>query len=225
MRQRLLCSLLAAGVIGVLSIPVFDGGHRASACSVPGCSSSSSSTGGLDSFVSPIAISSPNSLMIERSTTAQVSGIIALAGNVGFTVTDPRGNNDGFVTQLTSDGYSSSMVSSTVPASNIVVSGLPSVTLTCFTKESLQCAPGLGNKASVGATLDTNPVVAVECPRQSIGFGAYAISVPVSVSVTGMTAEIFGSMPLHMDTTYTASFTEGQPHDYFQQFGCPAYGS
>jgi len=199
-----------------MSIP-FYGATHASACSNTDCSTSATGPGTLDSYVSPIEVSNPTS-NIERATTTQVTGTLDLFGNVGFTVTDPRGNDQGFVVSLTTSGYTSSLVTPRVLPSAVTVTGPAAVTTTCFTNaaEGLACADahgyintGLPTDVNASERLSDSPVVAVQCPTQSIGFGAYAVAVPIRARLTGMATELFGSLPFSYEATYTATVTEG----------------
>ncbi len=213
MRSKFIRALAVAGALTALSIPVVNAG-QASAFSNPGGSTSSSGGGTLDSYVSPLSVSRPTS-DLERATTAQVTGTITLNGTVGFTVEDPRGNDQGFAVALSSTDYNSSLFNfqPAVAASAVSVTGASTVTPTCFTNasEGLACAAAHGyyDPAAQAETLDMNPIVAVQCPTQSIGFGAYAIQVPISAKVTGTAAELFGSLPVSLDSTYTATVYEG----------------
>lgn len=236
MRSKLFRALALAGALTALSIPVASATHVAACSTGSTCSTSSSGTGSLDSFVSPLSVSSPTS-NIERPTSAQTTAI-TLTGYVGFSVTDPRGNDQGFAVSLSTSGYSSSLVSTDVSASDVSVVGTPSVDLTCFTREALVCAPAMGyyDPSAQSESLDTTssslgtfdgPIVAVQCPLESIGFGVYSVMVPIQVSMTGMTAELFGSLPFSYDATYTATVYEGglgnsaNPFS-FVSLGCPS---
>lgn len=231
MRSKFIRALAVAGALTALSIPVVNAG-QASACSTGAtCSTSNNGGGTLDSYVSPLSVSSPTS-NIERATTAQVPGTITLNGTVGFTVEDPRGNDQGFAVALSSTDYNSSLFNfkPAVAASAVNVTGPAAVVMTCFTNplEGLACAAAHGyyDPAAQAETMDANPIVAVQCPTQSIGFGAYAVNVPISAKVTGTAAELFGSLPVSLDATYMATVYEGglanpgRPFS-FVNLGCP----
>jgi hypothetical protein len=224
MRRHLVKSVALAGALVTLTIPAFNMVHGVSACSNPGCTTTTVIAGTIETFVSPITVTAAVATFQERATSAQTTTIV-LTGSVGFTVGDFRGNNQGWIATLTSNGFRSSLISPTITAANISVAPPgPTVTLTCFTLQSLVCAPGRGVAASIGATLDTSPAVAVECPFESIGFGSYAVFVPIRVNITGLTAELFGSLPVSWLGSFTVSVTEGQdPTTFAAAFGCPVF--
>jgi len=201
-----------------MSLPAFGAAHTAMACSNPGCVTTKTSPGQIDTYVSPISVTTVTSTFLERATTSQVAAI-TIPGSLGFTVMDARGNNQGFVASVTSSAFSSSLFP-LLPISNtaILVSAAPSVIATCYGPYA--CGAGVGVASSIGASLGTDPTVAVECPVASIGEGQYAVTVPLTLSVTGLTAEKFGSYPASYEGTFTVSVAEGQPLSTFTSYGC-----
>lgn len=211
-------ALMLACILTVLAVPAFGTAERAAACSNPGCVITVTAPGQIESYVSPISVSAVTSTFAERATTSQVSSL-TIPGTLGFTVMDLRGNNEGFVASVTSSNFTSSLFP-LLPISNtaIMVSGTPSVTLTCYGPYG--CGDGKGVASSSGTTLDKDPAVAVECPSANIGEGQYAVSVPLQIGVTGLTAEKFGSYPASYFGTFTVSVAEGQPLASFGAYGC-----
>ena len=211
-------ALMLVCILTVLSVPAFGTAQHAAACSNAGCVITVTSPGQIDSYVSPISVSAVTSTFAERATTSQVSSL-TIPGTLGFTVMDLRGNNQGFIASVTSSSFTSSLFP-LLPISNtaIMVTGTPSVTLTCYGPYS--CAPGTGVASSVGATLDKDPAVAVECPVASIGEGQYAVSVPLKIGVDGLTAEKLGSYAASYYGTFTVSVAEGQPLATYAGLGC-----
>jgi hypothetical protein len=215
---------MACAFLG-MSIPVFGTAHTAMACSNAGCVTTVTSPSQIDTYVSPISVTAVTSTFLERATTSQVASV-SIPGSLGFTVMDARGNNQGFVASVTSSSFASSLFP-LLPISNtaILVSATPTVTAVCY--GPYNCGSGTGLASSVGASLGSNPAVAVECPVASMGEGQYAVTVPLSLTVTGLTAEKLGSYPASYAGTFTVSVAEGQPLSTFAGYGCttpPAVG-
>ena len=240
MRRLAVRVLILAAALTTLAVPVFHVAGppgwgaipTASACSNVGCVISSTIPSQIETFVSPITVSATTATFAERATSAQATGPLTLTGSVGFTVYDLRGNNQGWVASLTSSGFSSSLFPfSTIPASALTVSGLPTVAMTCLGPlgpgGANTCGPGRGVTSTVD--LSMVPAVAVECPTEAIGEGAYAVSVPLLLTIPngppGFQAEKFGSYPASWFGNFTVGIMEGQPVSSFGAYGCPAFGT
>jgi hypothetical protein len=219
MRRLAFRTLIASAALVAMTAP-FAGGasgpaswifSSASACSNPGCTVITSTTGVIDTYVSPITITAASNTFDERATTGQVSSI-TLGGTVGFTVLDPRGNNEGWVASLTSTGFASSLFPLLpIPAGDITVAGTPLVNMVCYGPYG--CGTGVGIGSSVGSALDpfVGVPVAAECPAEAIGEGQYAVVVPLSVTVTGLPAEKLGSYPASWFGNFGITVQEGLP--------------
>lgn len=219
MFRSLFRAVVVSGALVALSVPALNAA-QVSACSNPGCTTTTTISGVIDTYVSPIQLSQASATIAERATTAQVA-TVSLAGNVAFTVLDARGNNQGFVAMLQANGFSSSLFPLLpIPGSAVTVTALPAVVLTAY--GPMASGPGLGVLPT--ANLGTPQTVAVECPIEAIGEGSYAISVPINVTVTGLTAEKLGSYPASWFGSFTASVVEGQDVGSFGTFGCAPFG-
>jgi hypothetical protein len=236
MRRLAFRTLIASAALVAMTAP-FAGGasgpaswifSSASACSNPGCIVITSTTGVIDTYVSPITITAASNTFDERATTAQASSI-TLGGTVGFTVLDPRGNNEGWVASLTSTGFSSSLFPLLpIPASDITVSGVPTVLETCY--GPYDCGAGVGvDSTGVGLDPFVGVPVAAECPAEAIGEGQYAVVVPLSVTVTGLPAEKLGSYPASWFANFGISVDESPaqvgPTSPYPGYGCPAFSA
>ena len=228
MRRLAVRALIASAALVAMTAP-FTGGsffsNSASACSNPDCVVTTTTGGAIDTFVSPITITASSSTFAERATTAQTAAF-SLTGTLGFTVLDPRGNNEGWVASVTSSGFSSSLFPLLpIGPGNIVVSGTPMNLLTCYGPYG--CGMGVGIASSVGSNLGSPVPVAAECPAESIGEGQYAVVVPLTVNVSGLQAEKLGSYPASWFATFGISVDEspvqfgaGSP---YAGYGCPAF--
>jgi hypothetical protein len=201
-----------------MSISAFGTAQTAMACSNAGCVTTVTSPSQIDTYVSPISVTAVTSTFTERATTSQVPSV-SIPGSLGFTVMDARGNNQGFVASVTSSAFTSSLFP-LLPISNtaILVSAVPIVTSVCY--GPYNCGAGEGLGTSVGASLGSDPPVAIECPVASMGEGQYAVTVPLSLTVTGLTAEKLGSYPASYAGSFTVSVAEGQPLSTYAGYGC-----
>jgi len=206
MHRHTIRTLILAAALTALVVPVFSAAQSASACSNPACTTTTTISGVIDTYVSPIQLSLASATIAERATSAQAA-VVSLDGNVSFTVLDARGNNQGWVASLQANGFSSSLFPLLpIAGSSIIVTATPMVVLTCYGPFS--CGMGRGIAPAVGSNLGSAQPVAVECPIESIGEGSYAVSVPVNVTVTGLTAEKLGSYPASWFGSFTASVVE-----------------
>jgi hypothetical protein len=216
MHRHAFRTLIVAAALTALVVPVFSATHSASACSNPGCTTTTTISGVIDTYVSPISLSQASATISERATTAQTP-VVSLSGTVYFTVLDARGNNEGWIAYLLANGFSSSLFPLLpIPGSDVTVTATPGNLLTCYGPYS--CGRGVGILPS--SNLGLNPAVAAECPIEAIGEGSYAISVPINVTVTGLTAEKLGSYPASWFGSFTASVIEGQDPSVFPPLGC-----
>jgi hypothetical protein len=212
--------LALAGTLVALSAPfVQHSAQEVAACSNPGCVVTATTPAQIDSYVSPLSVTSVTATFTERATSAQTQAV-TIPGTFSFTVLDGRGNNQGFVAAVTASPFTSSLFP-LLPISNtaILVSAPPTVVNVCYGPAS--CGMPMAIGASVGKDMSTNPSVAAECPSGSMGEGQYAVTVPISVGVSGLTAEELGSYPASYSGTFTVSVTEGQPLATFSTYGCP----
>lgn len=216
-------ALVLACAITAMSVPLFNASNPASACSNPGCVVTATTSGQIETYVSPISVTAVTTTFAERATTSQVSSV-TIPGSLSFTVLDARGNNEGFVSSVTSTNFTSSLFP-LLPISNtaILITAPPTVSSICYGPG--KCSLGIGLASSVGANMGTDPAVAVECPLESIGEGQYAVTVPLSLTVTGLTAEKLGSYPASYFGSFTVSVAEGQQLSSFATYGCPAFDS
>ena len=232
MRQHFLRTLIVLAALVALGLSPFRATiPHAAACSNEGtagatnggCTISVPISSVIDTYVSPISVSSATATMAERATSAQVHSL-TLAGSLDFTVLDARGNNQGFVASVSSGGFTSSLFPLLpIAGGALTVSGTPDVMLTCYGPYG--CGQGVGLRGSAGGSLGAPLAVAAECPAESIGEGQYAVSVPLTLSLSGLQAEKFGSYPATWFGTFSVSVTEGQDVNSFASYGCPAFST
>src|SRR5919199_3973514 len=101
-------TLILAGALVALSVPVFSVTHSVSACSNPNCSTSSTASGTIDTYFSPLEVSTPTIVCDEVQLSGEHNNYFS-GCDLTFTTLDPRGNNQGFVVSVASGGFSSSL--------------------------------------------------------------------------------------------------------------------
>jgi hypothetical protein len=150
-----------------------------------------------------------------------------LNGSVSFTVSDLRGNNQGWVAYLSCAGASTGqpcITSSLAPSGNgaqimanqVAIAGLATVSLTPFFGQSF--GPGIAIN-STGKTLDTMQPVAGECPVEGIGQGIYNVSVPLSATLTGLQTE-YVTLPVSWTGNLDLTIIEGPSAGGIPASGC-----
>jgi hypothetical protein len=235
MRSKVFRSLILAGALVALSVPVLNvtqmGTASAATCpvGVPGPTCTSSGSTAVDTYISPISVTSPIlSMFPETPVGPQATADIILGGHLMFTVYDPRGNYQGFTASISSTGYASSLFPlDTQSPSDIIVSGTPGVQTLCR-GPMFPCAPGVGT--GVGGNLGgSGTVVLAECPTEEISEPIFNVDVPLSVDFpytpgSGGVAEKFGSYPASWFATYYVTIVDGQDVNSFSQYGCPPFG-
>lgn len=222
MRRHSLRALALVGALTALSLPVFAATQTASACAEPGCQIIVPIGGvPVDTYYSPISATSNGASFAETALAGQVSPII-IPGSLSVSIADWRGNNQGFDVQVYSDGFSSSLANGyVIPATDLTVAGVTPVLTACMGVGVVGCSTLGTAPGAIGATLDaaTNPVVAVACPAEAIGFGMYNLGVDMTLTLNGTDAEIFGSAPASWYTDFFVTINEGAGVD-FGSLGC-----
>src|ERR671930_2028839 len=101
-------TLILAGALVALSVPVFSVTHSASACSLNGCTISVTGSGTIDSYFSPLEVGTPTIVCDEVQLSGEHNNYFS-GCDLTFSTLDPRGNNEGFVVSVSSGGFSSSL--------------------------------------------------------------------------------------------------------------------
>lgn len=222
MRRHSLRALALVGALTALSLPVFAATQTASACAEPNCQIIVPIGGvPVDTYYSPISATSNGASFAETALTGEQTTII-VPGTLSLSIADWRGNNQGFDVQVYSDGFTNSLANGfSIPATDLTVAGVTPVLTTCMGVGVVGCSDLSAAPGAVGMMLDatTNPVVAVACPAEAIGFGMYNLGVDMTLTLTGTDAEIFGSAPASWYTDFFVTINEGPSVD-FGGLGC-----
>jgi hypothetical protein len=224
MRRHAFRALILAAALTALAVPAFSL-TSVSADSNPGGTTSSSSTGPvLDTYYSPITVTVGATTINETRLTGEPTGPVTLSPNsITISVNDRRGNNEGFTVSLSSTGlfctvspyclgYGGSFY---IPASDLqFVSSSPSL-VSCFGV----CASI--SAATAGGTLDSNPVVAYQCPAEVVGMGLYTVPVNFNVNLSQPEAEDYYFVPMSYGGTFTATVDESKGPGSYLAGVCP----
>jgi hypothetical protein len=215
-------ALALVGALTALSLPVFAATQTASACAEPSCQIIVPIGGvPVDTYYSPISATSNGASFNETALAGQVAPIV-VPGSLSISIADWRGNNQGLDVQVYSDGFSSSLANGyVIPATDLTVAGVNAVLTTCMGVGVVGCSSIGTAPGAIGAMLDaaTNPVVAVACPDEAIGFGMYNVGVDMTLTLNGTDAEIFGSAPASWYTDFFVTINEGAGVN-FGALGC-----
>jgi len=217
MRRLVLRALILAAALTALAVPVFrvtgtSGSSvipTASACSVPTCVFTTTVTGALNTFFSPITITVSSVTISEIQLHGEVATTTTVPGSLTLAVNDLRGNNEGFVVSVSSSGFSCTVpnfcTGTAIAASDLSVTSPPTATLTSCIG---MCAPIKGLPGAVGKTLDMPVAVAAQCPAELIGLGLYSVSVPWTATLSATEAEAFNFFPASYSGTFFLSVDE-----------------
>jgi len=221
----------------VLAIPTLTAPMPATACSNPGCSTSSSGTTLLESFFSPLSVSVNSTVCNEFALSGQRD--ITVPCFVTYTLHDPRGNNEGFLVLVATSGFTNSLAVDTVtgapvviPPSDISLTSSNATLTNCFGLRApiTTCEIPRPITTSVGMVIPGTPPglpILVGCPTQEVGEGVYAGTITSTVHLPLGTPEneVFGKYPLSWSGTFTITVQEGPAVPFVSTFGCSAANS
>lgn len=168
----------------------------------------------------PIYVTAVGATFSELSLSSDAS-TVTQTGMLTFTVSDQSGLNPGWVARASSTDFSANGTVLTIPASDLSVTGLPVLSVAC----SGVCGAGQPVPSSVGATFDTNPAVAVECPAPASGTGTYTVSVPFQLTATGTAAQLLQDSALTFVNSFSVSLTIGADAGDYSAYGCGSSGT
>ena len=223
-------TLILAGALVALSVPVFSVTHSVSACSNSGCSISSTGSGTIDVYFSPLAVGAPTIVCDEVQLSGEHNNYFS-GCDLTFHTLDPRGNNDGFVVSVSSDGFSNSLAfdSATgqhvkIPAGDLTFAEADAVLTHCFgVFPSVACEDVTAVTGKYGSTLSSTsslPVL-VGCPKEAIGKGRWQNHVRFNLTVPDKDVGlIFGEDALSWTGDFTVTLSEGPSIDFVGTFGC-----
>lgn len=231
MRRHAFRTLILAGALATLSVPVFSVAPSipglgsfltsVSACSNPGCLITGTITGTVGTFYSPITIQTSPSNELELQLCGQPGSSencpnpVVIPGMLSFGVSDNRGQSQGFTVFVGGPGTSFASAPGTPPGVAISVDGSAftvtgdSASLTsCFGLTG--CAPIVPLGSAIGQTLAAPVAVAQQCTVLSdYGNGMYTVGVDYNITLSGQTAENFGLYSGVYDTAIPVSVGEG----------------
>src|SRR2546425_7473134 len=213
-------TLILAGALVALSVPVFSVTHTASACSTgPTCSTSSWGSGTIDSYFSPLEVGDPTIVCDEL----QLKGELRYYNSgcdLTFTTLDPRGNNEGFLVSVSSDGFWNSLAYDSVtgkrvniPARDLTFAEADATLTHCYgLTSSVACEevdPVWGNYGSHLSSSTPLPVL-VACPADVTGKGRWANHVRLDLTVPDAgVGLIFGADALSWTGDFMVTLSEG----------------
>src|SRR5439155_7515551 len=153
---------------------------------------------------SPITVTVTSVTIAEIQLMGEVGTTTTIPGSLTFSVNDRRGNNEGFVLSLMSNGFSCTVPSvctgTAIAASDVSVTSLSAsvAPTTCWpvVPPAFGCGNVSGIMSSVGKTLDTLVPIYVQCPTEVIGMALYDLPVGFQASLSAAEAEMFAFLPI-----------------------------
>ena len=223
--------LILAGALVALSVPVFSVTHSASACSLTNCTTSVKGSGTIDTYFSPLEVDAPTIVCDEvRLNGEHHDGNYYSGCNLTFTTLDPRGNNEGFLVSVSSNGFWSNLAYDSVTGKRV---NIPARDLS-FTEADATLTHCYGLTPSVacelvgpltgyyGRSLSSTPLpVLVACPSDTTGKGRWANHVRLNLAVPDAgVGLIFGADALSWYGDFTVTLSEGPGVDFSGIYGC-----
>jgi hypothetical protein len=222
-------TLILASALVALSVPVFSVTHSVSACSNPDCSTSSTGSGTIDIYFSPLEVGTPTIVCDEVQLSGEHNNYFS-GCDLTFHTLDPRGNNEGFLVSVSSDGFSNSLAydSATgqhvkIPAGDLTFAEADAVLTHCFgVLPGVACENVKAVKGNYGRTLSKGSLpVLVGCPIEAIGKGRWHNHVRLNLTVPDSDVGlIFGEDALSWTGNFTVTLSEGPSIDFVGTFGC-----
>jgi hypothetical protein len=224
MRRHAFRALVLAGALAALSVPVFQI-NSASACDVNtlgSCTGTVTVTGVGDTVTSPLTFTVGAPAFSEVTLAGEVS--YSVPGTLSLGVSDMRGNNSGFVVQLSANPGVGPGANVTIPASDYTVTSSTATNGFCGIS-----APG-GACESLAAVLPTSDLSSpqtIGCasylPGGEEGYGMYTLdeglllSIPLSQQPLD---EIFGTNPKEWIHSFNVTVLTGPVGAAVAPSGC-----
>jgi hypothetical protein len=222
-------TLILAGALVALSVPVFSVTHSVAACSNPDCTTSATGSGMIDTYFSPLEVSAPTIVCDEVQLSGEHPNYFS-GCDLTFTTLDPRGNNQGFVVSVSSGGFSSSLAfdSATgkfvnIPAGALTFVQADAVLTHCYgIFFGLACENVKAVTGNYGRTLSSTSLpVLVACPANATGKGQWANHVRLNLTVPDAgVGLIFGEDALSWTGNFTVTLSEGPTIDFAGTYKC-----
>jgi hypothetical protein len=150
-------------------------------------------------------------VIAEHQLSGQPASAISVPATLSLSVNDRRGNNQGFVVSVSSNGFSTRLSSTAIPPSSVTVSNVSSTLAACLGVGNISCSPVIPLPTSYGKSLDGLVSIAAQCPSANIGMGIYNIGVGLNVGLTGSTAEVFDFAPASWYGSFNVAVDESLP--------------
>jgi hypothetical protein len=224
-------TLILAGALVALSVPVFSvtQTHIASACSNRDCFTQSTGSGTIDSYFSPLEVDPPtivcDELQLQGEHPYYYGGC-----DLNFTTLDPRGNNEGFLVSVSSNGFWSNLAYDSVtgkrvniPARDLSFKEADATLTHCYGLTStVACEPVGALTDYYGRSLSSTPLpVLVACPSDTTGKGRWANHVRLDLAVPDAgVGLIFGADALSWYGDFTVTLSEGPDVNYTGAYKC-----
>jgi hypothetical protein len=224
-------TLILAGALVALSVPVFSVTNSVSACSQR-CTTSASGSGTIDSYFSPLEVDPPTIVCDEMQLSGAHNNYYS-GCDLTFTTLDPRGNNTGFLVSVASGGFWNSLAydSATgkhvnIPAGDLTFAEADATLAHCYgLLPGLACeyvGPLTSNYGRTLSSTSSLPVL-VACPANATGKGRWANHVRLNLTVPDAgVGLIFGADALNWTGDFTVTLSEGPDVDYTGTYGCPS---
>jgi hypothetical protein len=222
-------TLILAGALVALSVPVFSVTHSASACSNPRCTTSVTGSGTIDSYFSPLEVDTPTIVCDEVQLSGEHNNYFS-GCDLTFSTLDPRGNNEGFLVSVASGGFSSSLAydSATgtfvnIPAGDLTFAEADALLTHCYgLRPGPACEAVKAVTGNYGRTLSSTSLpVLVACPVDATGKGRWANHVRLNLTVPDAgVGLIFGEDALSWTGNFTVTLSEGPAIDFTGTYGC-----
>ena len=223
-------TLILAGALVALSMPVFSVTHSVSACSTEDCHTQSTGNGTIDSYFSPIEVDTPTIVCDEVQLSGEHNNYYS-GCDLTFTTLDPRGSNAGFLVSVSSKGFWNSLAFDSVtglpvriPAGDLSFAEADATLTHCYgLLPGLACehvGPLTGNYGRTLSSTSSLPAL-VACPTNATGKGRWANHVRLNLTVPDAgVGLIFGAEALNWTGDFTVTLSEGPNVDYTGTYGC-----
>jgi hypothetical protein len=212
MRQHALRALVLAAAITAVSLPVL---HvtTASACDVYTLNNCSTTTTGgtnyIDTVTSPLTFTVSTAAFSETALAGEVN--YTIPGSLSIAVSDMRGNNSGFVVQLSANDATAPGSNVSIPASDFTVTSSVATNGFCGISTYGGGCETLSGVLPTG-DLSSPETVGVACASPYEGYGVYTLdeglllSIPLSQQPLN---EIFGTNPHEWAASFNVSVLQG----------------
>ncbi len=224
MHKSITRMLILVAAIVAMSIPVF-GVQRASACdvnSLNNCSGTTTVTGIGDTVTSPMTYTVSTPAFSETMLAGEVN--YTVPGSLSIALSDMRGNNEGFVVQLSANAGTAAGANVTIPASDYTVTSSTATNGFCGVSYTGGMCSTL---AGIVPTSDLSTPQTIGCAGYLTGgqegYGMYTLDEGLSLSVPTTQSplnEIFGTNPKSWAHSFNVTVLQGPAAAAVAPAGC-----